>query len=201
MKLSPEPSLGFSTSFMPGVVNGYHPTLTTLLGHFLWILEQRYGPRDRRHTILGIEFSKNEPQIWFPGNRSHVAIQLGDEARLNPKQAVFQLAHETVHLLAPARAYQTLAVEEGLATLFSHEISKEYGLAYRNGSVPYQHCEQLLVDWLAIAPHAIKETRILEPDFWQWTANLLSRTVVGTPEALALALTEKFTDVKQRLQG
>jgi hypothetical protein len=41
-------------------------------------VEQLFGRRNHDYTILGIEFSGTIPQIWFPGDRKHIAIQLGE---------------------------------------------------------------------------------------------------------------------------
>jgi hypothetical protein len=46
-------------------------------------------------------------------------VQLSNESRDNRDQALFQLAHETVHVLSPVDVGTTTALEEGLATYFS----------------------------------------------------------------------------------
>src|SRR5882724_13157884 len=94
----------------------YTYTLVSHLSDILDDVERRFGPRDEAFTILGVEFGVGNPQIWFPSGRKHVAIQLGAAARLNVNEALFQVAHECVHLLNPVRAASVL--EEGVATLY-----------------------------------------------------------------------------------
>ena len=53
-------------------------TLVSRFGEMIRDVEALFGPRDRDYTLLGIEFSGTIPQIWFPGNCQHIAIQLGE---------------------------------------------------------------------------------------------------------------------------
>ncbi len=104
--------------------NGYTWTLTSRLGDALRMAESLYGERDRSWTILGVEFSgAGPPQVWYPGSfngRRDVIVQLTRSAASNEVQALFQLAHEVIHLLAPSGRPDTATVfEEGLASHFS----------------------------------------------------------------------------------
>jgi hypothetical protein len=51
-------------------------TLASRFGEMLREIEKLYGIRDRSFTILGVELGEGLPQIWFPGNCNHIAIQL-----------------------------------------------------------------------------------------------------------------------------
>jgi hypothetical protein len=126
---STKEALGFCTDPFP-TGDGYNYTLTTLLGVFLREAERRYGLRDKNWTPLGIEFSGDVPTTWFPGNCGNVSIILTDSARKDPPQAIFQLAHEVVHLLAPIGKGGAIIFEEGLATLFAHEMAPRYGVSF-----------------------------------------------------------------------
>ncbi len=107
------------TSF-PG---GYTWTLTTRLGQALKMAEELYGRRDHGWTLLGVEFSDNgQPQVWYPGSgegRSNVVIQLTEGAAKDYTVAMFQLAHEVVHVLSPNGTRGATVLEEGLASYFS----------------------------------------------------------------------------------
>jgi len=81
--------------------NAYAYTLTTMLGDFLDDLEARYGSRDRSYTLLGMEFCQDGPMIWYPHTRKDVVVMLSIGVALYPNNAIFELAHEAVHLLSP----------------------------------------------------------------------------------------------------
>src|SRR5437763_183874 len=102
--------------------DGFTWTLPSRLGALLNEAERLYGERDRSYTILGVEFGPGDPQIWFPGNRRHIVIQLADNALENTALAVYQLAHETIHLLSPTGTANAPVLEEGLATAFAEGV-------------------------------------------------------------------------------
>jgi hypothetical protein len=84
------------------IPNGFSWTMASRLGQMLGKVEATFGERDRTFTVLGIEFRDAVPQVWFPGNCGHIVIQLGLVAMQDSTRAMFQLAHECVHLLDPA---------------------------------------------------------------------------------------------------
>ena len=98
---------------------GYTWTLASLLGDMLHIAEKLFGPRDRSYTILGLEFTSDGPRIWYPGDRQHIVIQLDPSAATDMLQACYQMAHETVHLLAPSGGKNGTNFEEGVACYFA----------------------------------------------------------------------------------
>jgi len=109
-------------------------TLASRMGHILRFIEDRYGKRDRNWTLLGVEFtSQDAPQVWYPtfdGVSETVIIQLTRGAATNETQALFQLAHEVVHLLSPTGPGAHASVlEEGLATYNSLEYLAAIGKA------------------------------------------------------------------------
>ena len=98
---------------------GYTWTLASRLGEMLHMAEELFGPRDCSYTILGIEFASDGPQIWYPRNHRHIIIQLDLSAATNILQACYQMAHETVHLLAPSCGRNANNFEEGVACYFA----------------------------------------------------------------------------------
>lgn len=110
----------------PGASCAYTWTLASRMGHILRFVETRYGPRDPDWTLLGVEFtSRAAPQVWYPtydGVGNSIIVQLTESAATDETQALFQLAHEVVHLLSPAGPGEKASVlEEGLATYVSLE--------------------------------------------------------------------------------
>lgn len=112
--------------------HGYTWTLTSRLGELLDKAERLMGERDKAWTVLGVEFSTTPyPQTWYPGiqeNRKDIIIQLTQSSANDKKRALFQLAHEVIHLLSPTGKPQTSTVlEEGIATYFSIHVMQSMG--------------------------------------------------------------------------
>lgn len=154
--------------------NGNSWTLTTLTGSMLIELENKYGPRDKSWTLLGVEFWNNDPMIWFPGGNEtpppkHIAIRLSPEAFESYKEAMYQLSHECVHLLSPQGSPVAPIIEEGLAKLYSMEIIERYcghpsGQKY--GSAPaYEAAADSVRELLMYDCQAIRKLRDKEPAF------------------------------------
>jgi hypothetical protein len=100
------------------VGNDVGRSLTRQLGLFLDKAEALFGPRNTSFTLLGIEFHNGPNRVIYP-NGKQIIIQLTKEAHGNHDRALFQLAHETVHVLAPVDVGTSTVLEEGLATYFS----------------------------------------------------------------------------------
>ena len=94
-------------------------TLAYQLSKMLHMVEELFGPRDYSYTILGIEFASDGPQIWYPRNHRHIIVQLNVINCHGHVQAYYQMAHETVHLLAPSCGRNANNFEEGVACYFA----------------------------------------------------------------------------------
>jgi hypothetical protein len=117
-RMLPSSSL-FTSVPIPG---GGSWTLTTHFGKMLSEAEELYGRRDMDWTPIGVEFCACDvPRIWFPGGRKHVAIRLTLAALNDLNEALWQLAHETVHVLGPVEG-NTNNLEEGVATHFALSV-------------------------------------------------------------------------------
>jgi hypothetical protein len=96
-------------------------TLTTWFGKMLSEAEELYGRRDMDWTPIGVEFFDCEkPHIWFPGSRKYVCVRLTLHSLDDLDQALWQLAQEIGHCLAPTRNANNLG--EGLATHFALNV-------------------------------------------------------------------------------
>lgn len=120
------PTLDSTLLFANKTASGYTPTLVSRLGAMLSDAENMYGPRDQTYTILGIEFGRGIPSLWYPGDCKHIAIQLDTKAMSDLSQACYQLAHECVHLLCPTGGSKTNNLEEGLASYNSTYYMKTH---------------------------------------------------------------------------
>jgi hypothetical protein len=154
------------------IPNGGSWTLTTYFGQMLSEAEELYGRRDMNWTPIGVEFfASSVPHIWFPGNRNHVAVRLTLAAQYDLNEALWQLAHEIVHILGPVEMGKANNLEEGVATHFalnvSHYTDKSRVALFRQHveqtaslyHSPLQDCEALL----QMDPGIIKELRKKQP--------------------------------------
>lgn len=110
----------------------YTWTLASRLGQALRAAESRFGPREQGWTLLGVELARVEaPQLWYPSfgaTNRQIVIQLTADVASDERRALYQLAHEVVHLLNPKRE-PVSRFEEGLATLFALEFLNAQGFA------------------------------------------------------------------------
>ena len=140
--------------------DGYSWTLTTRLGKMLNRAQADYGPRDESYTILGIEFESNAPQIWYPGNCRHIAIQLTPDTITDQIKGCYQLAHECIHLLSPSGGYPTNILEEGLATYFALQyVKEEFDRSILVEIKSYEKARELVHKLLEFDADAVKKIR------------------------------------------
>lgn len=166
-------------------------TLVTRLGDMLTRAEQLYGARDHSWTILGIEFGGDIPQIWYPGDTNHIAIQLSSHVLDSTALAYYQLAHECIHLLSPTKSAPLL--EEGLATIFAEDyVSDLFGFTPDSGMDCYRQAVALVRELLVIEPDAIKRLRAVEPSFTKMSSATFAMAQLHVPEPLMQALTQPF---------
>lgn len=177
-------------------------TLATRLGDLLKEMEYRYGLRESGWALLGVEFNNGAPQVWFPGGfeqppRRHIAIKLSRDAFVEEKRAVYQLAHECVHLLAPVKFGNAKVIEEGLATAFSEDILEMWfgdqnKAAYTSDS-RYRDAALHVRQLLQLEPDAIRSLRRVEPAFSSMTAATFDHAGLGTvPQPLIAELLRIF---------
>lgn len=194
----PLPAIGFATEPLP-TRDGFRFSLTSLLSTMLTDAEQMFGTRDMTYTPVGIEFYGDRPKVWYPGTNKHISIILTDSAREDPPQAVFQLAHEVVHILSPTGGANAPVVEEGLSALFQERANEIYGLNLRLVSKPYIKATELTNLLLRGQPNIIKQLRAYEPAFHKWTPRfLVSEAKIDLK--LAEQLCEPFIDFETKIK-
>ena len=153
------------------IPNGYTWTLASRLGDMLHMTEKLFGPRDKSYTILGTEFVEHDPQIWFPGDHKHIIIQLNPEAAKDNLQACYQLAHETIHLLAPVGVNDINNLEEGVADYFASYYLKTQLNAHdwQPNHPSYKRVFDLVKPLLDKDISRIRQIREQEPSFSKMT--------------------------------
>jgi hypothetical protein len=157
--------------FVADAIDGGHTyTLPSRLGGLLAEAERLFGRRDLSYTILGVEFGPETPQLWFPRNCKHVLIQLHRSALSDNVLALYQLAHECIHLLAPTGGRGAPVIEEGLATVFSEDwVEKSFGRRNMTTLDSYKNAAALVRSLLVVEPDAIKKLRERQPSFANFT--------------------------------
>lgn len=173
--------------------DGYTWTLASRLGAMLREIEILYGERDKSWTFVGVEFEKNGPQNWFPGNCGNIAIQLNTNALNNAVLAHYQLAHEVVHLLAPDGKRGAPNIEEGLATVYSEDfVMREHQVSNLTNMASYVQAAKSVRELLAFDEHSIKKLRTVEPSFKNMTADTFKAANLNYPEDKVAYLLSTF---------
>ena len=184
------------TMITHSIPNGYAYTLTSKLGHILTTAEGLYGLRDSTYTILGIEFyHQTNPQVWFPGNCKHIAIQLTYGSLFNMDAGVFELAHEAIHCLTPTSGIVPATIlEEGLATHFSLDYAQNngHGNFLHVLNPKYTNALQLFTQLIAIDNNIIIKIRKIQPVISLVTDANLQQANNNIPPHLAIAITQVF---------
>ena len=163
--------------------DGYTWTLATRLGAMLKEIECLYGPRDKDYTPIGIEFSESGPQIWFPGNCKHIAIQLNLNALNQNVLACYQLAHEAIHLLAPDGQSGAPVLEEGLATVYSEDfVQRNFGASGLTKMLSYIYAAQRVRELIEVDTVAVTKLRKIEPSFKKMTAETFELVSINLSE-------------------
>jgi hypothetical protein len=159
----------------------------------LEMAEQRFGLRDKSYTILGVEFRAGLSQIWFPGSRKSVIVQLDSSGMKDPNLPLFQLAHQCVHLLTPVLPVNTSVLEEGLATYFSKEyMAAHMGGVWLTGDQKYDRAEVLARKLLLFNVDAMKALRKLVSVISQATAQNILKICPSLSPQLAEQLVVPF---------
>lgn len=173
--------------------HGYTWTLTSRLGDMLMYAEEMFGTRNKSFTILGIEFNDSGPRVWYPKNNGNIVIQLTPEALNSETIALYQLAHECVHLLSPSGSANANVLEEGVAVYFSWwYLRKVLGIdGHMMTDEPIYMTAGLLVEKILNKhPDFFKKARTLRPEIWTLTPQELMNLCpdLSGEEAKLLAL-------------
>jgi len=173
----------------------YTFTHTTRIGQMLEMAEDEFGERDKSFTLLGWEFREGIPQIWYPGNRKLIAIQIDSRSYGNPNLLLFQLAHECFHLLTPDSSIGANVLEEGAATYFSKKyMTTHIGGVWNTDDTKYDNAEILAKRLFTINGNAIKELREVNSIISRATKNEIMEVCPSLDEQTAELLSSNFND-------
>jgi hypothetical protein len=173
--------------------NGYTWTLPSRLGEMLVEIESLYGKRDPNWSVLGIEFSEDGPQCWYPGNTNNVLIQLSNKVEDNLAGACYELSHEAVHLLSPTGKRDENVLEEGLAVYYAKKyIADNFPLYQPIKIESYNEAFSLVKKFLDINPCIIKEVRKEVSTISKIKENILRKYIPSISIEDSIKLAEKF---------
>ncbi|MBU1013262.1 MAG: hypothetical protein KKG99_09655 [Bacteroidetes bacterium] len=185
-----------TTMIAQQIHNGFSYTLTTKLGDILNYAEAQYGKRDYSYTILGIEFYNLPiPQVWYPQNCKHYAIQLTARCLIDFNEGIYELAHEVIHCLSPtAGQFPATVLEEGIATYFAVDYTQKNGHGNFSNITDqrYKNAYNLFSQLIAFDIDIIKKVRQVQP-----TISLIAHSEIiainnTIPIQLATDLTQIF---------
>lgn len=186
-----DPSL-FVAGNHPG--GGYTWTLPSRLGEMLQLAESLFGERDRSWTILGVEIGPDTAQLWYPKTGRRVIIRLHASAATDMDRACFQLAHETVHLLAPNGGGAANNLEEGVACYFAADYMRTVfdQPTWREELPSYARARSLISARLDEDIHCIRRLRAHQPAFDQMTRESVKAEFPGLSSEDLEFLLSKF---------
>ena len=121
-------------------------------------------------------------------------IQLSLSSQTNLPCALFELAHEAVHLLSPQGKQVANHLEEGLATFYSwHYMKKTLNLDYsHHGTKKYQTAALMVQKLLSLRADFFIEARKFEPIISKISASLILQLCPDFDEDMAQILTSSF---------
>lgn len=120
------------------------PGLWVLQNHLLALAEQFVGGRDQSKQIYQPAFHEDGPHIRNTPTCDGAFVELGKGSKVSWPTAIYEMAHESLHLLNPIAGY-TNWLEEGVAVEFSIHAQCLFGLPIQSPkSGPYLEALELV---------------------------------------------------------
>lgn len=168
----------------------------------LWQLQQRLfelaesklGPRDASKKIYQPKFHADGPRVRNTPSLDGAFAELSPNAQNYWPTAVYELAHETVHLLNPRAGQRATVLEEGLAVEFSVYAQLALGLSpHLPAEGPYRDALQA-VRKLPVSPFQVGlEVRKLRGSL----SSARGSDLAGADPLLASELLETFQNDRE----
>jgi hypothetical protein len=172
-----------------------NPKMTQKLLTILRSVENRFGPRIEGWTIKPVDVAGSSfPETTVDTIKKAVQVRITASTNRDPMQATYQLAHETIHCLAPAGRRDAIWFEEGFANHFAltyPELSRRYR-AEAEASVPALFVEPLdAFRSLNATDEQIGTLRQEQPLFDELTPELIQK-YFSAPAELARKLCDRL---------
>ena len=117
-------------------------SLGALQLELLTMAQSILGGRDLSKVLSRPQFTDSGPHIRNTPTLDGACAELSRAAEFNWPEVVFEMAHETVHLLNPIPG-NTNNLEEGVAVAFSLYVQPFYGICVPIDDAPYLYAFQL----------------------------------------------------------
>jgi hypothetical protein len=156
-----------------------------------------FGERNPRKQLLPPRFTADGPQLRNTLNLDGGYAELGFSAAGDWPLAIFQLAHETIHLLDPRPGYTdgkgATWLEEGLAVNFSLTVSKALGnFSIKVSDKRYQTANNLFTRIGGDIYQRSKQIRNRSGHFSDVSLTDLSDLSPNLPQHIAIKLVSSF---------
>jgi hypothetical protein len=181
-----------------------HRDLTIVTEFLVDDIERLIGPRltDHAYEFTGIYFASTHPRMEYreDGFKHLTRIRLASGSSKDPGSALWQLAHECVHLITPAPKGSTI-LEEGVACWYQErwvdkipQVFPKWVKTRRNsGYFPSYDEAYSLVDALMTKDaDIVKRLRFNEPVISKISADLLTQEAPWLNKAVAHKLAKQF---------
>lgn len=164
----------------------------------LAVAEATYGARDLSYSFLGVSFDDDGPNIRFTVGCDGLWTELNTGVLQDGRedQALYQIAHEVIHVLAPNQKTPTLMIEEALATWFSIHAPIFNWHGYRRAAIDhltgnYRDAYVLFQELISRAPDAIVQLRAVRRNFFDMDEQFFLQMLPTVDASLASKLAER----------
>jgi hypothetical protein len=167
-------------------------TIASRVADALAVAESRFGPRDGTFRLLGYIFDGKIPRLGTDLAQKTLLLLLADYTEQDFNQAIYQLSHEVVHMLAPVGSGRPTYLEEGLATLFSEQYTHQAtGLMYGSPIPSYTVARDAVRKFMA-DDQTMRALRAIQPTFSAVTPAMLKAANAGCADDVAILLCSTF---------
>lgn len=157
----------------------------------LSVAEDLFGPRDKAIKIGKAEYHERGPYIQWSADKKSVWTRLSQNASGYWPTAVYESAHEVVHMLNPVVGNANY-LEEGFAVAFQHHVAPAFsGVMIKVGLQSYLEAEVLVKKLHKDVFHAGKLIREHVGAFSKVTATNLATIFPDADRTLLAKLAEE----------
>lgn len=189
----------------------------TFLFYMLEEAENLFGARLNPYPFMfaGINFDSQSPRISFWKNNrlelddeyKYIFIRLSLSCRRDTSKGLWQLAHESVHLLSPNPDVGTTILEEGLATWYQMrwvekcpeifpEWAKQFPFGFHGTDCAYLDAYTLVSELLSVDESVLKRIRKIEPRINLITPEQILQEAPRLDEEVAANLVKQFAKIR-----
>jgi hypothetical protein len=180
--------------------------LTPLAEQLLAEAEELYGSRDRAWIFLGVQVGEFKSNVTWPIDKDRKLACICLQKLLPthwPDYLLFNLAHETIHMLSPPDADKVTYLEEGVAVCFSltrkiykdpSYLGEQQSILEKNPEDKYTTAWKDVELLIWIEPNAIAKLRCLNKSLSCISVTQIMEVAPSCDPAIAQRLTRRFKE-------